>query len=451
MSEKPAIESKSEKRRLEGIDTDNQAKCHRPGHTGAESSRTQNDNRHATAAQLSLDKAKQNARELAAKIATPIPPALMSLNPHIASGVDVRTLSVLSRIYVGSINFELNESHVRAVFRQFGPIKSVSMSVDPSTMRHKGFCFIEYEAPEAAQMAVDTMHGVDLGGRQLKVGRPNNYAAAAAVPVPTPPRSRIYVANVNDLITEENIRNIFEAFGPIKHCIMMPDLLTRKHKEYGFIEFEQDESAEAAIRSMNNFEIGGKNLRVARCIVGGPIGEGMASLDKIPKSSTPISYPGDVLSKVNANIINLGLQKKFEPPTMVKTLSSTDPSAATRAAIAQIAKEQAVRAQAMDSVAKEEDINVSSSQRFAIMQKLAASREELSTFLLVRNAVALSDVDESLREDFMEECSKFGKVNKVIIRTSKLDSTDYKVPESGWKPGDGDVKIFVEFDSAESR
>ncbi|CAG8460205.1 5158_t:CDS:2 [Ambispora gerdemannii] len=136
-----------------------------------------------------LEKAKNFARDMqavllksAGKNSTPppIPSILLSSNPGLASGIDPRSLSVLSRIYVGSINFELTEQHLRVVFGQFGAIKSVSMSLDPITGKHKGFCFIEFETPEGASLALDSMNGAELGGRQLKVGRPNNYTAATA-------------------------------------------------------------------------------------------------------------------------------------------------------------------------------------------------------------------------------------------------------------------------------
>ena len=95
----------------------------------------------------------------------PLPTLLLSSNPGLASGIDPRSLSVLSRIYVGSINFELTEQHLRVVFGQFGAIKSVSMSLDALTGKHKGFCFIEFETPEGASLALDSMNGAELGGR----------------------------------------------------------------------------------------------------------------------------------------------------------------------------------------------------------------------------------------------------------------------------------------------
>ena len=76
-----------------------------------------------------------------------------------------------SRIYVGSINFEIKEDTIKLAFLPFGPIKSVNLSWDPVTNKHKGFAFIEYELPEAAQLALEQMNGVMIGGRNIKVVR----------------------------------------------------------------------------------------------------------------------------------------------------------------------------------------------------------------------------------------------------------------------------------------
>lgn len=43
------------------------------------------------------------------------------------------------------------------------------MCWDPIAQKHKGFAFVEYEIPEAAQLALEQMNGVMLGGRNIKV------------------------------------------------------------------------------------------------------------------------------------------------------------------------------------------------------------------------------------------------------------------------------------------
>ncbi|KAI9029922.1 hypothetical protein CLU79DRAFT_733163 [Phycomyces nitens] len=329
---------------------------------------------------------------------------LLSLHfqPHVASGVDVRTLTVLSRIYVGSIHFDLNDAHLKAVFGQFGIVKNISLSIDYTTMRHKGFCFVEFDTPEAASLAVKMMHGADLGGRQLKVGRPNNYAAAAAVAKPVPPPGRFYISNVNQLITQENMESIFEAFGKLQSCVLMPDVSTRNHKGYGFIEFEDASAAEAAMEAMNNFEMGGQPLRVGPCIVGGPLGEGMKALALLPVKKTTASED-DVMSKVNANIQSLGLNKKVEVPLILKPRPEGDlmfsllyladthlVEVVHLSAMAQMVQDQvSAQSSMVDSVDKEENISINSRQRYAIMQKLAASREEVS-LLCVDQGLSMS-------------------------------------------------------------
>lgn len=102
----------------------------------------------------------------------------------------------MCRVYVGSIYYELGEDTIRQAFAPFGPIKSIDMSWDSVTMKHKvsvtsgrgvrggwveclsftppfllgqGFAFVEYEVPEAAQLALEQMNSVMLGGRNIKV------------------------------------------------------------------------------------------------------------------------------------------------------------------------------------------------------------------------------------------------------------------------------------------
>ena len=74
------------------------------------------------------------------------------------------------RIYVGSINFELGDESVRTAFSPFGTIKSINMSWDSVSMKHKGYSFLEFETAEAAQLALEQMNAVVLGGRNVKVG-----------------------------------------------------------------------------------------------------------------------------------------------------------------------------------------------------------------------------------------------------------------------------------------
>ncbi|XP_027206294.2 poly(U)-binding-splicing factor hfp isoform X1 [Dermatophagoides pteronyssinus] len=180
-----------------------------------------------------------------------------------------QALVLMCRIYVGSISFELKEDTVRQAFGPFGPIKTINMSWDPSTQKHKGFAFIEYEVPEAAHLALEQMNGFMMGGRNIKVGRPSNMPQAAQIieQIQTEAKlfSRIYVASIHPELTEQDIKSVFEAFGKINSC-KLAQCQSGKHKGYGYIEYESEQSMVEAISAMNYFDLAGQHLRVGRAI-----------------------------------------------------------------------------------------------------------------------------------------------------------------------------------------
>ncbi|XP_041368858.1 poly(U)-binding-splicing factor PUF60-like isoform X2 [Gigantopelta aegis] len=182
-----------------------------------------------------------------------------------------QALALMCRIYVGSINFEIKEDTIKQSFIPFGPIKSVNLSWDPITNKHKGFSFIEYEVPEAAQLALEQMNGVMIGGRNIKVGRPSNMPQAQPIIEQLAEEAknynRIYVASIHSDLSESDIQSVFEAFGKIITCKLAQDpTKPGKHKGYGFIEFENQQSGLDAVASMNLFDLGGQYLRVGRAI-----------------------------------------------------------------------------------------------------------------------------------------------------------------------------------------
>ncbi|KAG0264635.1 hypothetical protein DFQ27_001087 [Actinomortierella ambigua] len=73
------------------------------------------------------------------------------------------------RLYVGSVNFDLNENDLREVLDPFGPIEFINLHRDPVTGKSKGFAFVQYRNAEDAKVALQEMNGYELAGRPLKV------------------------------------------------------------------------------------------------------------------------------------------------------------------------------------------------------------------------------------------------------------------------------------------
>ncbi|KAH0554862.1 poly(U)-binding-splicing factor half pint isoform X2 [Cotesia glomerata] len=230
-----------------------------------------------------------------------------------------QALALMCRVYVGSISFELKEDTIRQAFLPFGPIKSINMSWDPVTQKHKGFAFVEYEIPEAAQLALEQMNGVMIGGRNIKVvGRPSNMPQAQSVIDEITEESkhynRIYIASIHQDLTEDDIKSVFEAFGPITYCKLAQGSSPHRHKGYGFIEYETMQSALEAIASMNLFDLGGQYLRVGRAItppnalMGPPSGTSMMPTAAAVAAAAATAKI-QAMDAVASNAVALGLTK----------------------------------------------------------------------------------------------------------------------------------------------
>jgi RNA recognition motif-containing protein len=72
----------------------------------------------------------------------------------------------------------------------------------------------------------------------------------------------IYVGNLSYDITEEDLRQAFEAFGQVASASIIKDKFTGQSKGFGFIEMPAKEEAEAAISGMNGKELKGRTLNV---------------------------------------------------------------------------------------------------------------------------------------------------------------------------------------------
>lgn len=72
----------------------------------------------------------------------------------------------------------------------------------------------------------------------------------------------IYVGNLSYNITEEDLRQTFEAFGQIASVSIIKDKFSGQSKGFGFIEMPVKEEAETAISGMNGKEMKGRTLNV---------------------------------------------------------------------------------------------------------------------------------------------------------------------------------------------
>lgn len=77
---------------------------------------------------------------------------------------------------------------------------------------------------------------------------------------------KIYVGNLPYDAKEEDLRQLFEAFGQVNSINLITDRDTGRSKGFGFVEMENQEEGDKAITELNDTELSGRkiNISVAR-------------------------------------------------------------------------------------------------------------------------------------------------------------------------------------------
>lgn len=72
----------------------------------------------------------------------------------------------------------------------------------------------------------------------------------------------IYVGNLSYDVTEEDLRQAFEAFGQVDSTKIIMDMYSNRSKGFGFVEMSNNSEAESAINGLNGKEFKGRTLNV---------------------------------------------------------------------------------------------------------------------------------------------------------------------------------------------
>ncbi len=72
----------------------------------------------------------------------------------------------------------------------------------------------------------------------------------------------IYVGNLSYEVTEENLKEAFEAFGQVESVRIIKDKYSGQSKGFGFVEMPAKDEGQSAIDGLNDKELKGRTLKV---------------------------------------------------------------------------------------------------------------------------------------------------------------------------------------------
>ncbi|KAK0604215.1 hypothetical protein LWI29_013257 [Acer saccharum] len=179
-----------------------------------------------------------------------------------------RTQASFTNVYVKNLEPDVTEGWLEEKFSKFGNITSLYISRDSNGVS-QGFGFVNFENPEDAKRAVETMHGTQPGGSEvLYVARAQKLAERKQVlrmhceSIQMIKGRNVYVKNINDDVNEDILKAHFSPFGFIT-SVKIVSTLKGISKGFGFVLFSQAENALKAINALNGIMFHGKPLYVA--------------------------------------------------------------------------------------------------------------------------------------------------------------------------------------------
>ncbi|KAK3423261.1 hypothetical protein EUGRSUZ_F00193 [Eucalyptus grandis] len=173
-----------------------------------------------------------------------------------AAGAGGASPYLSTSLYVGDLDFTVNDSQLYDLFNQVGQVVSVRVCRDLSTRRSLGYGYVNYSDPQDAARALDALNFTLVNNKAIRVmyshRDPSIRKSGAA---------NIFIKNLDKAIDHKALHETFSTFGNILSCKVANDAQGQS-KGYGFVQFDNEESAQNAIDKLNGMLINDKQVYV---------------------------------------------------------------------------------------------------------------------------------------------------------------------------------------------
>lgn len=178
-------------------------------------------------------------------------------------------MSFRSTLYVGNVAYSSNEEDLTQLFSQYGNVLSTEIK--------RGFAFVKFDTIEAAQSAAQGLDNHLFNGRNLKVNfsksephpsrssfsplsnQINNVNSQPIQPQRVPYKENsIHVGNLPPQITEEELRQEFEAYG-----ILAIHIINARNC-FAIIELSSAENTAKVLTEVRGLKIEGREVAISK-------------------------------------------------------------------------------------------------------------------------------------------------------------------------------------------
>ncbi|OAY33742.1 polyadenylate-binding protein 2 [Manihot esculenta] len=163
---------------------------------------------------------------------------------------------VSTSLYVGDLDHTVTETQLYDLFNQLGQVVSVRVCRDLTTRRSLGYGYVNYSNVHDAARALEVLNFTPINGKTIRIMYSHRD--------PTIRKSgagNIFIKNLDKAIDNKALHDTFSTFGNILSCKVVTDS-SGQSLGYGFVQFDNEESAKNAIDKLNGMLLNDKQVYV---------------------------------------------------------------------------------------------------------------------------------------------------------------------------------------------
>jgi len=185
--------------------------------------------------------------------------ALDTLNSSLIKGRPCRVMwsqrdpslrkSGVGNIFIKNLDKSIDHKALYDTFSAFGNILSCKVVTDDQNSS-KGYGFVHFETKEAAEKAISKVNGMMLNNQKVFVGPFVTRKERLKTQDGEQKYTNVYIKNLDESVGSDKLREVLGEYGTITNAAVMSGE-DGKSKGFGFVNFENAESAKKAVEALN--------------------------------------------------------------------------------------------------------------------------------------------------------------------------------------------------------
>ncbi|KAJ0971995.1 hypothetical protein J5N97_019954 [Dioscorea zingiberensis] len=315
-------------------------------------------------------------------------------------------------VFAYQMPLKATERDVYEFFSQVGKVRDVRLIMDRNSRRSKGVGYVEFydvmSVPNAIALSGHLLLGqpVMVKPSEAEKNLVQSTTAGVTGAAGTAALRKLYVGNLHFSITEDQLRQIFEPFGPVELVQLPLDLETGHCRGYGFVQFAQLEHAKAAQSLNGKLDIAGRIIKVSAVSDHVPVQDSGATAGDLDDEDGTLAIDAQsraiLMQKLDRSGTALSVAGSLAVPAFNGTLTN------------QLGLGLAVNVQAAIPTA------FPTAFPSTLTSMVSEPVGKPSEYILLRNMFdpkteTEPDFDLDIKEDVQEECSKFGPLRHIYV------------------------------------